>query len=77
MILPQQFDQPSFGLNRELLVKGWDESTVKAYYNYMVDLAVILGAKKPRAETELKDALNFEIALAEVDIIFDYCKLII
>lgn len=53
-------------MNQELLVKGLEESTVKAYYNYMVDLAVIMGAKKPKAEDELKKALNFEIALAEV-----------
>lgn len=32
----------------------------------MVDIAVIYGAERSRAEQELLDSLNFEIALANV-----------
>lgn len=61
-----QLDQSALGLSREYLVKGKEDKIVKAYYEYMVDLAVIYGAERPRAEKELNDSLNFEIALANV-----------
>ena len=37
-------------LNREYLIKGLEDKDVEAYYNYMVNLAVLLGAERPRAE---------------------------
>lgn len=43
-----------------------NETVVKAYYQYMVDTAVLFGAEKTRAEKEMMDALQFEIALANV-----------
>lgn len=43
-----------------------DDKTVKAYYDYMVDTAVIYGAEREIAEAELLEALEFEIALANV-----------
>lgn len=61
-------DQSSLGLSREYLVKGLDDKIVSAYYSYMVDMAVIYGADKKVAEQELKDALNFEITLANVSL---------
>lgn len=39
---------------------------MKSYYDYMVDTAVTLGADRQRAEIEMKDALEFEAALANV-----------
>ena len=54
------------GLANKYLSKGLDDKIVKAYYNYMVDLAVMLGANKEKAESELLGSLNFEIALANV-----------
>lgn len=62
----RQIDQTSLELGREYLVKGFEDNAVKAYYNFMVDNAVIFGANKTRAEAELKDALEFEIKLANV-----------
>lgn len=56
------------GLSREYLTKGHDDKIVKAYYRYMVDVAVIYGADRNAAESELMDALNFEMALANVNI---------
>lgn len=59
-------DQSAIGLSREYLVKGLEDKIVSAYYDYMVDLAVIYGADRTRAKSELMDSLNFEIALANV-----------
>ncbi|XP_013133397.1 PREDICTED: membrane metallo-endopeptidase-like 1 [Papilio polytes] len=57
-------DQASLGLSREYLSHGLEDKLVKAYYTYMVDIAVLLGANKKRAEKELRESLEFEIALA-------------
>lgn len=61
-----QIDQSALGLSREYLTKGLSDKIVKAYYEYMVDMAVIYGADRSRAERELMDSLNFEMALANV-----------
>lgn len=61
-----QLDQAALGLSREYLSKGFDEKIVQAYYKYMVDIAVILGADPDRAGKELKESLEFEIKLANV-----------
>lgn len=61
-----QLDQSALGLSREYLIKGLEDKIVSAYYDYMVDLAVIYGADKARAKSDLMDSLNFEIALANV-----------
>lgn len=58
------------GLSREYLTKGLNDKIVKAYSEYMVDMAVIYGAERERAERELMDSLNFEIALANVSVCF-------
>ena len=42
------------------------EKIVAAYYKYMVDIAVLFGADRERATRELKESLDFEIALANV-----------
>ena len=55
-------------MDREYLVKGFDDPNVQAYYNYQVDSAVILGAERFNAELEMKDILAFEIQLAEVSL---------
>lgn len=39
---------------------------MKGYHDYMVDVAVFLGADRDIATTQLFDALQFEIALANV-----------
>lgn len=61
-----QLDQASLGLRREFLIKGLDDKIVKAYYDYMVDIAVLFGADRDRATRELKESLDFEIKLANV-----------
>jgi len=61
-----QLDQSSLALSREYLVKGFNETLVSAYYDYMVDISVLFGANKELAKTELLKSLEFEIALANV-----------
>lgn len=39
---------------------------MKAYHSYQIDTAVIYGADRAEAEREMKDALDFEISLANV-----------
>lgn len=53
-------------MGREYLVKGLENEAVKAYLNYMVDSAVQFGGNRAVAEEEMKNALEFEIKLAEV-----------
>ena len=36
-----------------------------SYYNYMVNVAVLLGAERSVAESELRESLKFEIELAQ------------
>lgn len=50
----------------EFLIRGIEDTNVKAYYDFMVDAAVIFGANKSQAELELLDSLKFEIELAKV-----------
>lgn len=61
-------DQPSLGLPRKYLIKGFNDSDIQAYYKYMVSMAVMLGAPKDRAEVELKESLLFEIKLANISL---------
>ncbi|XP_014091152.2 neprilysin-2 isoform X1 [Bactrocera oleae] len=60
------FDQSAIGLSREYLVKGFNETLVSSYYDYMVDMAVLFGADKDVAKSELRESLDFEIALANI-----------
>lgn len=61
-----QLDEPKLELGREYLVNGIDDKSVMAYYDFMVENAVIFGANRTRAEEEMKDALELEIKLANV-----------
>jgi len=62
------FDQPSLGLSREYLIKGLEEKEVKAYFRYMVETAIYLGADKETAVKQMKDVLRFELKLAEMSL---------
>lgn len=43
-----------------------NNSIVKAYHSYQVDMAVLYGADRSRAEKEMKEVLELEFALANV-----------
>lgn len=47
-------------------MKGFEEDHVKSYFEYMVEVAELLGATRYIAEKELKESLEFEIELAKV-----------
>lgn len=51
----------------EFLEQGIEDTNVKAYYDFMVDVAVLFGANKSDAERELLESLKFEIELAKVE----------
>lgn len=53
-------------MSGRFLLQGIEHPNVKAYYDFMVDTAVIYGANKSDAERELYDTLKFEIELAKV-----------
>jgi len=57
-------DQASLGMSREYLINGLEDDDVTSYYNYMVSVAVLLGADRDTAAKELKESLEFEISLA-------------
>ncbi|XP_077532116.1 M13 family metallopeptidase neprilysin 2 isoform X1 [Haemaphysalis longicornis] len=59
-------DQTSLGLpDRTYLMRGLNDTAVEAYLRLMVEAAHLLGAPdKEAARTELMDALQFEITLA-------------
>ena len=45
---------------------GFNDSDVQSYYNFMVDMAALLGAEPEKAKIEMEDSLRFEIKLANV-----------
>jgi len=47
--------------------KGLEDKEVEAYYKYMVDAAVYMGADQETAEMELKKSVIFEIELAGIN----------
>ncbi|XP_064459407.1 neprilysin-2-like isoform X2 [Ornithodoros turicata] len=58
-------DQTSLGLpDRTYLIKGLNDSAVAAYFKLMTEAAIMLGADKSKVTEELKEALQFEITLA-------------
>ncbi|KAF5272766.1 hypothetical protein FQA39_LY07793 [Lamprigera yunnana] len=53
-------------INKEYLVDGFKNPIVKAYYNFMLDFAIILGADPNCAKKEVKNIINFEVKLAKI-----------
>jgi hypothetical protein len=65
-----QLDQATLELSREYLIKGLGDKDVKAYLDYQVGLATLLGADKDSATKQQTEALEFEIKLANVILLF-------
>ena len=60
-------DQATLGMpGREYLLKGLEDKDVKAYLEYQIGLATLLGADPDRARKEQTAAVEFEIQLATV-----------
>lgn len=47
-------------------MKGLEETHVQSYYEYMIEVAVLLGVDRDYAMEELRKSLDFEIELAMV-----------
>jgi len=64
-----ELDQSDLGMpDRSYMIKGLNDPTVRSYYQLAIDAAVLLGADPKRAENELKDAIEFEIKLANLSL---------
>ncbi|CAL8117858.1 unnamed protein product [Orchesella dallaii] len=57
--------EPALNINDEVMKRGLNEPVVNAYYKYMVEMAVQMGAGREQAKREMLDAANFEINMAK------------
>lgn len=57
-------------MRRELLLSPRKQN----YYDYMIETAVLFGANRTLAQTELRQIMEFEVALAKVSIIHTQLK---
>lgn len=77
-IANKQFDEPTLGLSREFILRGLNDSVVQAYYDYMVDTAVIFGADREIAKKDSLDVLEFETKLANVsEIVMNFASWVV
>ena len=63
-----KIDQPKLGLSREYLMEGKEAKSVNAYRNYMVNIAVLLGADQTLAEIDMTEVLDLELQVAEISL---------
>lgn len=68
MRFPHQIGRASPGLDKEILMKGVNDTNVQAYLQFMIDVAVMLGANRTSAQDEMTDVLEFEESLVKVRI---------
>ncbi|KAJ8664431.1 hypothetical protein QAD02_006093 [Eretmocerus hayati] len=61
-------DEPKLIFDPSKLTKGSEDAFVKKYFDYMVDLAEILGANRSYAIEELNNSLHFEIEMAKIKV---------
>ena len=62
-----QLDQAHLGMpSRDYFLKERDDPTLMGYQQFAVDVAILLGADKDRAEQEMRAIVDFEIQLANV-----------
>lgn len=47
-------------------MNGWNDTNVQAYFEYIKDIAIALGADKEVADREAREIVNFEISLGHV-----------
>uniref|UniRef100_A0A146LYT5 Neprilysin-2 n=1 Tax=Lygus hesperus TaxID=30085 RepID=A0A146LYT5_LYGHE len=63
-----ELDQAAIAVARDYMIKGLDHPRVKAYFEYMIDIAELFGANRKVATEELRKSLDFEIALANISL---------
>ena len=60
--------------SREYFLKDRDSDYVQAYLKYMVNVAVLLGATREFATSEMNAVLEFEIQMANVSsTVLEFC----
>lgn len=64
-----ELDQTSLGLpDRSYYFKGLNDTTVSAYFDLMVESAVMLGASRQEAKKQMFEVLEFEVSLAKISV---------
>ena len=53
---------------KEFFDRGFNEPVVQAYFQYMIDVAVRLGAQENKSKEELQKVLDFEMKLANISL---------
>lgn len=61
-------DQAELELSRENWLNGFEDEIIKAYYNYLVELAVLFGADKRFAQYEVQTLMFFKQQLANISL---------
>jgi len=61
-------DQPGLGMSREYLMKGLEDDDVQAYFTYMKDVAMLLGADETETDKQMLDTIKFEMELAKISL---------
>ena len=61
-----QLKQAYFALLRKDLLEPRNSSVIKAYEQYAIDVAVLLGADEATAEADMKAMVDWEIDMAQV-----------
>ena len=65
-----QFDQSDLLLpSSEYYKLGFHHPIIQTYYKLLVDVAILLGAERTNAMTEMKKLIEFETQLAEVNML--------
>jgi hypothetical protein len=67
---PLQISEANLGLSRDMLLNGFQDSIVRTYHQYMVNVSVYFGANKSQAEQDYAKVILFEMLLANVSEIF-------
>ena len=49
-------------------MKGLEDKDVQAYFDYMKDVALLLGAEKSSVDTEMLEVIKFEIQIANISL---------
>lgn len=63
-----QISSPALPLSREVYKEQLANLTFLAYHDHQLNLALLFGADKEKAETDLLEVLTFEVALSDVRI---------
>lgn len=72
-----QFSQQEFGMpSREYYLQSRYRPLLEAYITLARDIAIVFGANISTAEAEIRDAVDFEIAIANVGIRLEFNNLI-